>query len=264
MNNKALLLRTADPRLGPRPAARAAPLPPMSTPRAQVLKLTSDRLDGCRVLDLAQSIGLHPNTVRGHLDALVDNGLVERFRDSPSGRGRPAWCYRRAASAAAADGSEYADLASALADQLARTSTAPHDDAVQAGLRWGRTLATRADPTQVAAPETGPVSPINPAVQRPSETPGGTRNAGRRSVVRVLENLHFDPAVDAEVSTIRLCACPLLDAARAHPDIVCGVHLGLIQGVLESVGDTRTHAELIPFAEPGACLLRLSASAGQQ
>lgn len=254
MNNRALLLRTADPLMGPRPAARAAPLPPMSAPRAQVLRLTSDRPGGCLVLDLAESTGLHPNTVRGHLDALVEGGLVDRLRDSPSGRGRPAWRYRRATTSAVTDGSEYADLATALADQLARTSRAPHDDAVQAGLRWGRALASHAD-RPAAVPRRG-------AEKQGSDTEHG--DAGRQCVMQVLEQLHFSPAANADASTVRLCACPLLDAARAHPDIVCGVHLGLVRGALEAAGDTVTAADLIPFAEPGACVLRLSATAGPQ
>ncbi len=206
------------------------------------------------MLDLAESTGLHPNTVRGHLDALVEDGLVDRLRDSPSGRGRPAWRYRRATANAVTDGSEYADLAAALADQLARTSRAPHDEAVQAGLRWGRALASHTNQAPVAPP------------RRPEKQEGETEHgdAGRRRVMQVLEQLHFAPAANADTSTVRLCACPLLDAARAHPDIVCGVHLGLIRGALEAAGDTGTAADLIPFAEPGACLLRLSANTGPQ
>ncbi|HJA62039.1 MAG TPA: hypothetical protein H9788_13210, partial [Candidatus Brevibacterium intestinavium] len=58
----------------------------------------------------------------------------------------------------------------------------------------------------------------------------------------------------------RLTRCPLLEAAHEHPDIVCGVHLGLVRGALEVFGDPAAESELEPFSEPGACRLHLQDS----
>src|SRR5699024_12003747 len=57
--------------------------------------------------------------------------------------------------------------------------------------------------------------------------------------------------------SFRLTRCPLLEAAHEHPDIVCGVHLGLVRGALEVFGDPAAESELEPFSEPGACRLHL-------
>ena len=56
-------------------------------------------------------------------------------------------------------------------------------------------------------------------------------------------------------SSVRLTRCPLLEAARSNPLIVCNVHLGLLRGVLVEYGADPTGSALVPFAEPGACLL---------
>jgi hypothetical protein len=49
---------------------------------------------------------------------------------------------------------------------------------------------------------------------------------------------------------LALRTCPLLASALQHPDVVCGIH----QGVIDAVSpEPRT---LVPFAVPGACLIR--------
>ena len=57
---------------------------------------------------------------------------------------------------------------------------------------------------------------------------------------------------------VRLRTCPLLEAARRHPEVVCEVHAGLVEGADAAYGGTGTGVDLRPFAVPGACLLALS------
>jgi predicted ArsR family transcriptional regulator len=38
---------------------------------------------------VAEVVGLHQNTVRGHLDVLVDAGYAVRRAEAPRGPGRP-------------------------------------------------------------------------------------------------------------------------------------------------------------------------------
>jgi predicted ArsR family transcriptional regulator len=173
--------------------------------------------------------GLHENTVREHLNGLVRAGWARRDPAPPTGRGRPAWLYR----AVVGDGGgEYAALAAALAGSIARTSAQPVSDAGSAGELWGRELMrSRA----VAAP---------------------TAEVARDNVVSLFDDLGFDPEVDAaERSVVRLRCCPLLEAAYREPEVVCGVHLGIVRGALEEQGAASDGLELAPFAEPGACLL---------
>ena len=68
-----------------------------------------------------------------------------------------------------------------------------------------------------------------------------------------LEHVGFAPEED-EDGSVRLTCCPFIDAARVHPQTVCGVHRGLIEGAL---GTDVANGALQPFAEPGACRVAL-------
>ena len=52
--------------------------------------------------------------------------------------------------------------------------------------------------------------------------------------------------------TAPLRTCPLLDAARLHPEVVCQVHLGLVAGALEAHREPSDGLRLAPFSRPGA------------
>ena len=65
----------------------------------------------------------------------------------------------------------------------------------------------------------------------------------------------MSPTVEGQVTRIRLVTCPLLEAARQQPAVVCGIHQGLVEGLT----DQRYRLTLAPFAEPGACVVTLSA-----
>jgi predicted ArsR family transcriptional regulator len=74
----------------------------------------------------------------------------------------------------------------------------------------------------------------------------------------LLTGLGFDPTADSRVQTVRLRQCPLIAAAREEPEVVCSVHLGIVRGALESWHTRSDGTSLVPFAEPGACLLHLT------
>ena len=220
--------------LGPAPAvARGAK--PLSSSRGRLLETLRAQAEPTTLAALAHAAGLHQNTVREHLEALVDQGLAARSPAPPSGRGRPAWLYE--ATYADPDArSEYAALASALAQAIHHRSPTPVEDAVAAGREWGRDL------TQ----------------QRGAE-PQPSAVAARRQVVELFDDLGFAPETDARAASVRLTRCPLLESAHRYPDVVCGVHLGLTQTALEGYGASSEGVRLVPFAEPAACLLHLTA-----
>ena len=159
---------------------------------------------------------------------------MRRHPAEPSGRGRPAWLYE-AVGDDVGSSSEYAGLASALAASIHRTSSSPAVDAEAAGRDWGRALARQrwVDPARTAT-------------------------AARRDVVAMMDELGFAPEADERAANVRLTRCPLLEAAHRYPDVVCGVHLGLAKAALTEYGADPDGAELRPFAEPGACRLRLA------
>ena len=216
--------------LGPRPGEPAG----LSRSRAEVLRLLRDQPRPSDLATLSGLSGLHENTLRGHLLALEEAGLVTRSTAAPDGRGRPASLWSPAATRPE---SEYAALAAALAAGLARTSPDPVGDALLSGTEWGARLVREH-------------APDDPA----------TSSGRRRHVLGLMDRLGFAPESSPDGQRLRLTRCPLLEVAQQHPDIVCTVHTGLVRGALAELGDETTEVRLEPFAEPGACLLHLTES----
>jgi predicted ArsR family transcriptional regulator len=220
---------------GPLPARQG---PALSPARATVLGALRRQRGPITLAELATTTGLHANTLREHIDALLDLGLVERRRARPSGRGRPAWLYEAVDSPDEPE-STYGGLAAALATVIHRTSSSPREDAIQAGTTWGRELARK--------------RPGGDQTER-----GAKRQAAAvRRVVELFRQLGFAPETDRRHGVVRLTRCPLLDTARRYPDVVCGVHLGIVRGALEEYGGDPAGSDLAPFSEPGACRLDL-------
>jgi predicted ArsR family transcriptional regulator len=206
-----------------------------------MLHLVRQSEGGMNAAQVANATGLHPSTVRAHLDQLAQSGLLTRHRQSDGSPGRPAWVYRAvprpdadAEPAGSAVDRPYRDLAAALIGHLARTAEDPHAAGVRAGRDWGRALAA---PLGRTAPVDG--------------------------LVRVLDLLGFTPRVvaqaDSDTAVVHLRTCPFLELAEASPDVVCGVHLGVIGGALGALGASAADTELEPFALPGACVVRVQA-----
>src|SRR5262249_23577686 len=99
------------------------------------------RGDGLTSAEVAEATGLHPSTVRAHLEQLAGSGLATRTRTGDGTPGRPAWRYRAATPAPAPAPSPYQDLAAALIAYLARDEDDPHGTGIRAGRDWGRSLA---------------------------------------------------------------------------------------------------------------------------
>jgi predicted ArsR family transcriptional regulator len=195
---------------------------------------------GMTAAEVAEATRLHPSTVRAHLDQLAESGLLTRERRGDGSPGRPAWRYHAVARAEVDEGPSradrrYQDLAAALVGQLARDADDPHAAGVRAGRDWGRALA---------APLT--------AAARPAPLDG---------LMGVLDRLGFTPQLVDEpapgTATVALRSCPFLDLALANPDVVCGVHEGVIGGALGALGASATETDLEPFAVPGACLVHV-------
>lgn len=182
------------------------------------------------VRDLAADVGLHPNTAREHLDALVAAGLVERQVAPPSGRGRPGLRYL----ATPTDGDDpkaYRALARVLAEALARRPDATVA-AAEAGEGWGRVAAR--------------------SLAGASEASGASSTHG---LIDLLEDAGFAPGrPTATNEPIRLHRCPFGPLARERRDVVCSVHLGLMRGALAELGAPYDQVRLEPFVEPSLCL----------
>ena len=184
--------------------------------------------------ELGAATGLHVTTVRFHLDLLRRAGLVDSHSQPRGTRGRPRTVYT-AVNQAEAGG--YPALTRLLAAHLADTAEARVVRAEQAGMDWAAELTAEAgQPPQVSAQDAA------------------------RTVTGLFADLGFDPElVDDEAHCqIRLHACPFRDAARANPEVVCSVHLGLLRGTLTRLGAPPTTTRLLPFVEPELCLAQLT------
>ncbi|MDQ2757303.1 MAG: helix-turn-helix domain-containing protein [Actinomycetota bacterium] len=219
--------------LGPLPALPTTGPGATSRSRARVLAAFTETPEPLSLAALSDATSLHVNTLREHLDALRQQGMVSRALAEPHGRGRPAWLYTAARATASHGVREYVSLASALADSIRRHSPDPAEEGREAGQGWGRDLAERLGP------------PLGPGAV-----------AARRHVVGLLDDLGFTSETTARVTSVRLTRCPLLDAAAANPEVVCSVHRGIVEGALSQWGSPEP-VTLLAFSEPGACRLRL-------
>ncbi len=111
--------------------------------RSRILQVLGRSAQPMAIRDLAEALNLHPNTVRQHLDQLVEVGLVTSAAASPTGRGRPAYLYAATPGSDELDPEAYKKLARVLAEQLTRSSDGTLM-ALAAGEQWGRGLVREA------------------------------------------------------------------------------------------------------------------------
>jgi len=238
--------------MGPSPSRFDPEQSALSPARARVLEAMQRTTATASAGDVARDLGLHENTARKHLEGLADRGLLERTPGASSGRGRPAFSYRALAQQAEPDARvrDYVGLVVALARHLGETSEDPAADSISAGERWAKELS----PDDLSRPAA------------PAE-PGGTRDADGQPapkapltihIVKAFDSMGFAPEVDDEDESIALTRCPLIDAVRVEPAVVCAVHLGVARGLVNAHGGDASRVRLTPFSEVGACRLHLT------
>lgn len=202
--------------------------------RVGLLRTLSASAEPLGAQALADETGLHLTTVRAHLDVLVEAGLVSAQPESRNAPGRPRLLYRATPGGAPATGADYRLLAEVLTSYLAGTASEPATQALAAGKAWGHYLTAGPPPYVELAPA----------------------EACAR-VVELFATLGFEPELAEDGHQLLLRRCPFLDLAQRHPDVVCSLHLGLLQGALERLGATVTAERLEPFVEPSMCVAHL-------
>jgi predicted ArsR family transcriptional regulator len=204
--------------------------------RLQVLRLLREAQAPLGIAEIAQRLGVHTNTVRFHLETLVGNGQVERQTAGHTGPGRPPQLFRATPGMDPMGPRRYQVLAEVLVGDVAAQPD-PTGHAVEAGRRWGRRQALAEQPGPAGAGE---------SVER---------------MTRMLDELGFapDPIDGADPPAIGLRHCPFLELAESRAEVVCPIHLGLMQGAMESWGAPVTVERLDAFVEPGLCVAHLNA-----
>ena len=210
---------------------------PLGQSRARVLDLLRAAGSPLGVQEVADQTGLHPNTARFHLDGLVEAGLAAREPQPRATPGRPSMAYRAADGGDPAGDRRYRLLAEMLTSLIAGMMPDPGKAAVQAGREWGTYLTEQPPPYQ--RPSTGE------AIER---------------LTAIMEKLGFAPQAEADGMRYRLCLrqCPFREVAQQHQDVVCSLHLGLMQGALAQMRAPVTAERLEPFVEPSLCIAHLT------
>ena len=65
----------------------------------------------------------------------------------------------------------------------------------------------------------------------------------------------------ADATAINLHRCPFRELAESHPDVVCGAHLGMVEGALAEMGAPVSATRLLPFVQPDLCIITLARTA---
>ena len=202
--------------------------------REDVLATLRDAAGAMTIVDIAEQLEVHPNTVRFHLEALVADGRAERVEPDRKRQGRPPQLYRAVAGMDPGGSRRYRMLAEILTFALAGDSNASAK-ALAAGRGWADRMT------------------------RPARTKPGVRASINR-LIRLLDDLGFAPQRlegDGGVQ-VGLRHCPFLELADEARSVVCPIHLGLMQGAMAMWRAPVAVDRLEPFVEPGLCIAHLT------
>jgi predicted ArsR family transcriptional regulator len=191
----------------------------------------------------AEGIGVARHVAKFHLDRLVTDGLLDVEYRRPPGRrgpgaGRPTKLYRRSARQLAVSVPERRYelvgrfLAGAITEADRTSTTLPEAisaAAHTAGLELGREARRRAGP-----------------------------RAGRSALLaaggEALQGQGYEPRIDP--SGLTLANCPFEALAKDYTELVCGLNLEFMQGLLTGLDLPKITARLDPA--PGQCCVRLA------
>lgn len=211
--------------------------------RRTLYRFVADHADGVSREQAAEGLGLPRHVAKFHLDKLAEDGLLDTEYRRPAGRtgpgaGRPTKLYRCAQDEVGASVPErHYDLA---ADILARAVTESRRtrrpiDAVLTDIAR-QTGATLAD-------QPGDAAPVD-------------------ALCDLLAAHGYEPAIvpdDGRPDGIILRNCPFHRLAQEHTELVCGLNLDLLAGVLDRLPEVQLRPRLDPA--PGRCCVVLAADA---
>lgn len=180
--------------------------------------------DGLTVADLTEHFGLHHSAIRAHLQVLSAAGLIDQENGPAVGRGRPARIFQAVPGALErwGAGGPHEELATMLVDIASKDA-----DVATAGRRAGARLARKSGQTDQLA-----------------------------QVEAVTRRLGFEPAAavrSGDQVRIRLGVCAFAANAEAAPELVCGLHRGVLEGAIDGTGPLRLCELRVADPRRGGC-----------
>jgi predicted ArsR family transcriptional regulator len=207
--------------------------------RARLFALLGEMQRPASTDELARRLQLHPNGVRVHLERLQSAGLLVRERERGArGRPRDRWSISPGARPGGEPPTAYADLGRYLVHAISAIEV-DLTEIEAAGRAIGRDLAADGD-------------------SRPAE-------ARMYSTLVALGFLPEREAVEPGSLQYRLGSCPYRDVARERQPVVCTLHRGITQGLLDDIDPQATLDEFVPKdPDEAGCLIRLSGPLARQ
>ena len=213
-----------------------------SQSREQLLHLLNESDEVLTISELADRTGLHPNTVREHLNILIAAELVNSESQTSGGRGRPKRAYRATATSSVPNprSSQETDslelLCRVLAAQAAQDNfgSSTWEHAENSARQW---VHDHADEV--------PTHEVNTAEQ------------AIEVITELLDQRGFAPVAEPNEQRVVLHACPYGELAAEQQQVICGAHLGLVLGALERAGSPvkARFADIDPFTP--RCVIQL-------
>jgi predicted ArsR family transcriptional regulator len=191
--------------------------------------------------EAAAGVGVAHHVAKFNLDKLEEDGLLEVEYSRPPGKagpgaGRPAKRYRRTARDIEVSLPErHYDLAGRL---MAKAIVA----AQASGASVGTALR---DAAKTAGRELGGKARVRS---------GASAKGALTAVCTVLEEQGYEPRLSGR--TVTLANCPFHALAQEHTELVCGMNLDLLDGLLEGTGRDDLEASLDPA--PDRCCVTIS------
>jgi predicted ArsR family transcriptional regulator len=181
--------------------------------------------------DVADVLDLHTNTVRPHLERMREVGLLEVTTSSQGDVGRPQHRYSLAPDAPwlGLEPSPLPMLARVVLSAAHASGLGP-DEMLDAGRDQGRADAAR----------------------WPADTDALGALADEQA------RLGFDPTVlvGEDSAVVAFAHCPFRELAQEHPELVCTLHCGLVEGLVEELGGA-TVERFHPLADRTPCQVDL-------
>jgi predicted ArsR family transcriptional regulator len=216
----------------------------------------------------AAALGLARSVAAFHLDKLAEVGLLDVEFQRPEGRrgpgaGRPAKLYRPAEHDFTFTVPErrYEVAASLFAQALEGIGDDPASalDLLKAAARdRGRAMGRASSQAETSVSAETPAATEAPAgnslplgTPPPPGTPPAPEPVPR--LLALLSDHAYEPRRTGDVITLE--NCPFRALAREHRELVCGMNLALVAGLLDSVEASDVSARLDPA--PGRCCVTL-------
>lgn len=192
--------------------------------------------------EAAAAADLARTTAAFHLDKLAEEGLLEVVHERRTGRtgpgaGRPSKLYRRSARQIEVSLPDrryelVGDLLAAAVQEADGSGESPRSVLARRARELGQDIGEAA---------------------RSADAGGDNRDA----VLRALESYGFEPR-DADAAIV-LGNCPFHSLAKRHTELVCGMNVCLIDGLLRGLAVTDLTATLHPG--PDHCCVRVEPAA---